>query len=423
MRFRLFFIVLSVSSIAALEIDAQSPGCTDPLASNYDPLATENDGSCIYPATSYDPEFITFLSDTVHESSGLAFYGGLLWTQNDSGNPHQIHAVDTVTGAILRSVWISNAANSDWESLAQSETHLFIGDFGNNQGNRTDIQIFRIAWDSLMASDTVTADVIAFSYPDQTDFSVASNNNEYDCEAFYYLNDSLHLFTKNWVSQTTRYYTLPAQPGQFGAILKDSLDTDGLITGSAVHPDGSVVLCGYKNIGSGFWTCFAWLLYDYPDSSPFGGNKRKIDLGNALQLGQMEAVWIKEDFTGWITGEAISVGPFSFDARLSGFDFGAYFKPSGSNVEGNIEPQQIGILIYPNPARGVAQIEISPSDLIHAELKMEVYDTLGRVVYDTLFPQGTTTLTIPTDDLPRGIYTISLLQDFRLLATGQLVVE
>ena len=30
------------------------PGCTDPAATNYDPLATTDDGSCLYPCTDND---------------------------------------------------------------------------------------------------------------------------------------------------------------------------------------------------------------------------------------------------------------------------------------------------------------------------------------------------------------------------------
>ncbi len=418
-----FLLVLVCFGLMPVCIYTQTSGCTDPLASNYDPAAINNDGSCLYPPTSYSPSFITFLSDTVHESSGLAFFGGMLWTQNDSGNPQRLYAVDTLTGNIRRSVWIANAPNQDWESLAQSTSHLFIGDFGNNQGDRKNLRIFCIALDSLLALDTVTAEVIGFTYPDQSDFSSASNNNEYDCEAFYFWQDSLHLFTKNWVSNTTRYYTLPHIPGQFEAMLRDSFDTEGLITGAAIQSGGDVVLCGYKNMGSGFWTCFAWLLYDYPDYRPFGGNKRRIELGTALQLGQMEAVWFHDDGRGWLTGESISAGPFAFDARLSRFDFTEYVDPSGTGVEVNRETNIFSMHIYPNPARGVAIIELNPSDYLPNGCNLEVYDTLGRMVYRTIFPSDTSTLTLPTESMPGGKYTLSVVHGSHPLATGQLIVE
>lgn len=47
------------------------PGCTDPLAINYDPLATEDDGSCKTDINDDDDIFYTGLPGTEDEISGL----------------------------------------------------------------------------------------------------------------------------------------------------------------------------------------------------------------------------------------------------------------------------------------------------------------------------------------------------------------
>ena len=393
----MFLSCLLAGFLSAAE--AQQPGCTDPGALNYDPSATLNDGSCQYAPVNYTPVFVTFLEPTVKETSGLAFHNGLLWTQNDSGNPSRLYAVDTLTGEVLRSVFVTGAPNIDWEELAVSPTHLFVGDFGNNGGNRKDLRIFRIPLDSLAVRDTVSADTIAFLYEDQTDFTTASNSNDYDCEAFLWMDDSLHLFTKNWLSQNTRHYVLPSQPGQHAASLRDSLDTGGLITGAARDSSGNgIVLCGYVNQGFGFWTCFAWLLWDNSPHAPFSGNKRRIELGTALQLGQMEAVALRPDGTGWLTGEAVGAGPFSFEARLSRFDLSPYFGLT-SAIQNGASGAKTAIRVWPNPTDGLLNAEIHPALYGSA---WRLVDSTGRDARLGIFPAGR--MTLDTAGLAPGTY-------------------
>lgn len=146
------------------------------------------------------PEFITKLPPRLNETSGLVFFDGNLWTINDSGNPPELFSIDTANGNILRALRISNADNKDWESLTQDDSSLYIGDFGNNYGNRTDLRILKISKADLLSpsADSVRADCINYSYPDQTRFAPGLNKNNFDCEAFIFYNDSLHLFSKNW---------------------------------------------------------------------------------------------------------------------------------------------------------------------------------------------------------------------------------
>ncbi|MBK9026208.1 MAG: hypothetical protein IPL69_20290 [Saprospiraceae bacterium] len=56
--------------------------------------------------------------------------------------------------------------NSDWEDLTSdcSRTYMFIGDFGNNACDRTNLHIYRTPYPSTVSGTTVTAEAINFTY-------------------------------------------------------------------------------------------------------------------------------------------------------------------------------------------------------------------------------------------------------------------
>ena len=84
------------------------------------------------------------LPEKVKETSGLLFLDGKIITHNDSGNDANLYEIDSLSGTILRTISIANATNIDWEDLAENDTHLFIADIGNNNGNRQDLKIYTI---------------------------------------------------------------------------------------------------------------------------------------------------------------------------------------------------------------------------------------------------------------------------------------
>ena len=133
--------------------------------------------------------------------------------------PH-LFALDTLDGSIRREVVLAAAQNKDWEDLTADEDFLFIGDFGNNDGSRQDLRIYRLAKDQLNQDTIFNIDTIAFAFSDQTDFTPANFNTAYDCEAFFAHSDSLHIFTKDWINQRTKHYVLPATPGNHTALLR-----------------------------------------------------------------------------------------------------------------------------------------------------------------------------------------------------------
>ena len=278
-------IIITGILLSVTNSEGQTSGCTDPQALNYNSSATVNDGSCIYNTSSVTPAASYNLVSSLNEPSGLIVWNNQLWTHNDSEDIN-IYALDTLNGNIVQSYAITGTINKDWEEISQDDEYLYIGDFGNNtNGNRTDLRILRISKISIFAN-TLETDEIKFSYSGQTDFTAAgANNTDFDCEAFIVSNDSIYLFTKQWISKKTSVYSLPKTPGTYQAKKKYTYNVDGLITGATcLQSKQLIVLCGYSNL----LEPFIFLLYDFNGFDFFGGNKRKISV--SLPYHQIEGI-------------------------------------------------------------------------------------------------------------------------------------
>jgi hypothetical protein len=292
--------ILAISLLTGLEMYAQTAGCTDPKSPLYNPSATINDGSCTYGNTNYSPAKIGNLPAVVSETSGLLMYNGLLWTHNDSGNEPLIYGLDPANGSVLKTVRILSASMNDWEDMTADATHLYIGDFVNNNGNRTNLRIYKIPLEEL-SGDSATAETISFSYEDQTDFSSKPQNNNYDAEALITMGDSLIIFSKNWENLRTKLYVLPKETGSYNARLAGIFFVNGLVTGADFNQKDSVImLCGYTKV----LTPFLWLLWDFRDAEVFSGNKRRINLN--LPLHQVEGVTWNSGSDYFITNETFT---------------------------------------------------------------------------------------------------------------------
>lgn len=329
-----FFAFLLFFQLAAGSALPAQPGCTDPLANNFDPDATTNDGSCTYPVTNYALTLKTNLSTTLDETSGVIMANGALWTHNDGGNAAALYKIDTLSNAILQTVTIGGATNVDWEDITFDGTNFYIGDFGNNaNGNRTDLKIYKFPLSAIPSGTNVTVpagqvQVIHFSYEDQTNFNpTGSNNTRFDCEAMIYAGGGLHLFTKNWIDKITTHYTLPATAGTYEAVNEETFDVDGLVTAADISPLGVIMLLGYESAGG---TPFFWMLWDYPAGVYFGGNKRRINLGSFFSTGQIEGICFRNNSYGYVSNEKFSV---FVPARLYSFQVSQWLQPIFFPVE------------------------------------------------------------------------------------------
>ena len=305
-------------------------GCTDSQATNFNASASINDGSCLYNPTNYSLNLVANLVDTLSENSGLVWAAGKLYTFNDSGSGTKVYEV-TANGTIVRTIHIANSTNVDWEAMTSDSTYFYIGDFGNNNGNRTDLCIYRLLKSEVTnnALDTVAAEKMNFSWADQLDFTSAYNANDFDCEAFYATEDSLFLFSKNWVDLKTKCYSLPNYwTDTLNATLNSQFDVDGLITDACKDTiNDRIYLLGYKNNGSNFYTSFIWCLWDHASNFIFSGNKRRIEIGNVLTVSQTEGITLSDNGTAYVSAEKV-INIITIPAKLFNLNFSAYFEES-----------------------------------------------------------------------------------------------
>lgn len=304
---------------------AQTGGCADPQANNFNANATFNNGSCTYDTSSYAPPVIATLGSTLKEISGIVYFNNKILALNDGGGGNKLYMLDTATGAIRQTITIEGATNVDWEDIAQDSNYIFVGDFGNNKsGNRKDLCIYKMDKSAFLSSGDFTipaANVqkINYSYPDQVDFTAQpSNRTKFDCESLIMLRGKLHLFTKNWIGNYAVHYSLPIEAGTYIATRIDSINTSGyMLTGADVGASDEILFTSYDKRGN----CALFLVFGFGDSDHLlsEGNKRQIDLPFVLTTGQVESVCFVNGVHGFIANEYFKKSIFTVTNKLSAF--------------------------------------------------------------------------------------------------------
>ena len=337
------FLCLLSFLFIAISAQAQVPvyGCKDPTALNHSAAATIDNNSCKYQKKIYTPPPQKFdsLSAALKETSGLQWAANALWSFNDGGNSPALFRIDTVSDAVLQTVVLENATNTDWEDIAFDGTYFYIGDFGNNtNGDRDDLKIYKFPLSAIPVSsdDVVTVpssaiDIISFSYNDQPLplMPAGLNKTKYDCEAMIVDGGNIHLFSKNWNDKTTTHYVIGGTAaGSYVATATEVLATGYLVTAADKVPGANtVVLLGYLNELPGYH--FLTVLSNYSNGSYFNGITRLIDLPSALEMGQAEGLTFRNGRYGYISNEWVQrtinpFPPFTVRQRLYSFDMAAF---------------------------------------------------------------------------------------------------
>ncbi len=382
---------------------ALAQNCPDPYATNYNPSAVGNDGSCQYALTRTTLTKKAQLPAELVESSGLQYTAGSLWSFNDSGNAPVLFRVDSADGHVLQQVRISNFDNVDWEDIAASAQYLYIGDVGNNNGDRRDLRVLRVAKTALGPSaTTATAEAIEFSYPDQTDFTPRTNRHNFDCEAFFFANDSLHLFTKDWVDLQTRYYTVPATPGTYVAHLKATFQVNGLIMAADLNATGTVAaLLGYRTSDA---ATFVWLLSGFTGTQYLQANKRRIELPSALEIGQAEGISFIDRNRVFISNERVANALFTVPQQLYALSLGPWVATS---VLAAAVPQAAGrFAVVPNPAHHTLHLE-RPAG-VGGPASLVLQDLQGRTVLAAPLAANRLAHTLDISAVAAGLYVVKI---------------
>lgn len=277
------------------------------------------------------------LDDSLKESSGLVFVHGKLWTHNDSGGEAAVYSIDPFSGQILQTVYLDNIINHDWEDIASDGFFLYIADTGNNiDGARTDLAVYKINIQDIPSKEDVTIpynkiEIIRFYYPEQgiNPEPITSNNTPFDCEAIFVVNDTIHLFTKDWTSKNAGYgsseYIIPNKAHPKGVkypakLLSRHNEIGFLVTGADNWNSDYVVLAGYQvDI---FATVCIRFYSNFNNHTIATGNNRLEIIGSALNLGQVEAICFgKSPSEIYFSNEFFKINDFAYPAKIKSFDF------------------------------------------------------------------------------------------------------
>lgn len=341
---------------------------------------------------------------SLQETSGLLYFNHKLITHNDSGGENALYEIDTNTAQILRTVYISNANNVDWEDLAQDDLNIYIADFGNNSGARRNLKIYIVSKQEFetSASDSVTASIINFSYDNQTTFTPQNQNTNFDAEALIATDDSLYIFSKNWSNQRTNLYSLPKTAGTFEAKLIDSYYVQGLITGADYDKKtGKIMLCGYSKFGSSF--LFEIKDFDFP--FVFKGNNTRKNISPKGSV-QTEGICATGNNKYFLSSEKF----MSKASVLHSFEDTVTFINSIEDtiiIINSMEEHYDIEKIYPNPSQKNITIEGNYD-------YFEIFSLQGKKLMTT------TNDSINIENLAAGIYTIHCFKYKKLKKIAQI---
>ncbi|MGN6493644.1 MAG: T9SS type A sorting domain-containing protein [Agriterribacter sp.] len=346
-------------------------------------------------AQSVTPTTKATLPNELEEISGMIHLNGKLYGVEDGGNTATIYEFDSTSGAISKAVTLG-VTNSDWEELTHDGTNIYVADIGNNNGTKSVLKFYKFPIQAIndIAGTTGTIpaediETINFTYSDY--FS----SRKFDCEAVFYHNGYLHLFTKDWVSSdTTVHYRLqvPTTPTASTLIaerLESFYTNDVLVTGATLMNNQILALLGYNDpaIYQAATRCSIWLLTGFTDINNIfttATDSVKIDLGLAGTFpiansrGQLESITAVSQTRVLLASEMSEANAIVFPQRLFGANLDEFISqellPFGiDNFTTRLTDSEV-LLTWEYNEPGAAYFEVEAASKVDGS-----YSYLGKV--------------------------------------------
>jgi len=341
------------------------------------------------------------LPSVLTECSGLDFNGNSsFWTHNDSWGDDQLYRISS-TGNLQQTITINGANNRNWEDIThdQNRDHLFIGDFGNNDNDRTDLKIYKIPYPNASTTFS-TAEIIEFTFSDQEDFPSAWMN--FDVEAFFHFNNRLYLFTKADGSAVgyTKMYSLSQNSGPHIANLVDSFYTNDRTTSATISPDGnSMILMSNSHIH---------IFKNFSGTDFFGGQHTQLNISGSWT--QKEGICFTSNNEVHLTDENTGSGNNLYYLNLA-----SYIPTSTTtSVDENIN---LEVDIFPNPTTQYVNMRFEENLKI---LEVKVSDVSGKLIDSHLF-NSVQEIKLDLGKLNPGLYFCNIYSNGILIRTENIL--
>jgi hypothetical protein len=155
------------------------------------------------------------------EVSGIAARAGdprFVYVQNDSGDSARFFAMDTRTGRTAAVYAVPGARNVDWEDLAVApdaagQSSVWLADIGDNQGTRSEIDVYRIPEPARPAyrGSSTTAPVVATPRSDVWRLRYPDGPHDAESIAVDPMTHRVYIATKS-LSGVSEVFELPERP-------------------------------------------------------------------------------------------------------------------------------------------------------------------------------------------------------------------
>jgi hypothetical protein len=192
-------------------------------------------------------------NNKIEEASGLAASinnPGLLWTQNDSGNPAEIFLIDTLLHVEL-TCKLNGIKNRDWEDITvgpgpdKSKSYIYVGDIGDNMARYQYKYIYRFVEPVLHPGENEILisdfDTITFQLPDAIKDTEALMINP--------LNKDLYIISKRERPVYLYKLTYPYSTNDtITATEVMSLPLSHIVAGDFSHDGKELLIKNYQNV-------------------------------------------------------------------------------------------------------------------------------------------------------------------------------